>query len=507
MTEAYRVGVTFALNNLVSAELAKIAQQFTTTNKAAKELHSTMMTLAKIAVVGAGIAFAVVVKDSIEEARKFESEVARFAAMGFGDKITQQAVKFAKGLDIMGQSYTDIMKLIREATAVTGDPETGMQLAARAAKMESALQAYMEPDKASQAASMMLDVFKTTELRGDVLDRKTGKFNAAKVGQDFDATTQVYISTGGMVTPQQLFNFIKTGGVAAKGLSAEAFYFQESHAMQETGGFRAGTSLMSNYQNLAMGRTTTKVIKELVKDGLLDPSFVEYDKIGRVKGVKPGGLKNSMEFLNSQFDWFEKNIEPKLKGLSQGDALIKISSLSSNRTAMNRNTQFYLERENILKAVKLGHQSDTVDTLYDREMQTNQALTTDLTKKWSDLMITLGTSILPDVNRGLRTLSAILRRIDKALQWLSTTGFDHAGEAAAEAPGFVSWLLNQAGHGNSVLPPTQGSTIQLKTVVMTPNLRVLGEAMTEHNVNAMRTPGALSGNNFDGRATPAVAGH
>jgi hypothetical protein len=43
--EAYRVGVTFALNNLVSAELAKMTGQFLEANDAAKALSATLKTL------------------------------------------------------------------------------------------------------------------------------------------------------------------------------------------------------------------------------------------------------------------------------------------------------------------------------------------------------------------------------------------------------------------------------------------------------------------------------
>lgn len=209
MTEAYRVGVTFALNNLVSAELARIATQFTSTNKSAKELHGTLMTFAKVGVMAAGYGTFEVFKSSIDQARKFQNEVLRFQAMGFGDQATDQAVKFAKAMDVMGMSYTDNMALIREASVVTGSFETALKVAPELAKFQAGLTAYMGESHGEKAAGMMLALYKTAELRGHAMD-------PAQLHEELDAAMKIYISTGGMVTPRELFNFIKTGGVAAK---------------------------------------------------------------------------------------------------------------------------------------------------------------------------------------------------------------------------------------------------------------------------------------------------
>ena len=181
------------------------------------------MTLGKVGVLAAGYGVAATVGASIEDAKKFQTEVARFAAMGFGDKITDQATKFAKGMDIMGMSYTENMALIREATVVTGSPETAMMMAPALGKFQAGITAYMGQEQGEKASRMMLDLYKTAELRGHAM-------NPVQLQEELDAAAKVYISTGGLVQPRDLFNFIKTGGVAAKGLSTEAFYFRNCTA-------------------------------------------------------------------------------------------------------------------------------------------------------------------------------------------------------------------------------------------------------------------------------------
>lgn len=55
MIEAYKVGVTLALNNLVAAELTKMAAQFASINKAAETLNATLKSLSMSGAAMAGI--------------------------------------------------------------------------------------------------------------------------------------------------------------------------------------------------------------------------------------------------------------------------------------------------------------------------------------------------------------------------------------------------------------------------------------------------------------------
>ncbi|MFY0080010.1 hypothetical protein ABTQ07_19900, partial [Acinetobacter baumannii] len=82
---------------------------------------------------------------------------------------------------------------------------------------------------------------------------------------------------------------------------------------------------------------------------------------GTIKQVKPGALKDSMTFMLSQFEYFEKEVKPQLEGLSKNDALMKIGSMFSNRTAAQRFSTFFLEENNLQKTAKMARQAMGVD--------------------------------------------------------------------------------------------------------------------------------------------------
>jgi hypothetical protein len=84
---------------------------------------------------------------------------------------------------------------------------------------------------------------------------------------------------------------IQTGGVAAKLMRPDAFYYQLEPLVQEMGGHSVGTGLMLAYNNIYQGKTTVKAAKELSRLGLLDAKKVLYNKIGMVTGFGAEALK------------------------------------------------------------------------------------------------------------------------------------------------------------------------------------------------------------------------
>src|SRR3569623_180910 len=102
MTDAYKIGITVALSNLVSAELLKIITHFGLAEKASLGFAG------KLALVGTAVAgVSAVIAASVDEARKFQIEATKFASLGFGDAINQQAQTFANGMNTLGTSATE----------------------------------------------------------------------------------------------------------------------------------------------------------------------------------------------------------------------------------------------------------------------------------------------------------------------------------------------------------------------------------------------------------------
>lgn len=407
--ESYKIAIQLSLVENVSRAVGLLSTHFRRLDMDVREVETRLKSLAKMAAAG-GILAGVggvglrALAGPLDEAKRYETELAKFRALGLGDAATQQADKFAKGMNIIGQSATQNVKLLREATAVMGDFSHAQEMMPHLARMKTAVELYSGDGHGQRAEGMMMDLLRVAELRGALKDPETFK-------RITDLALKAYIASGGTVTPQQLLGAIKTGGVAAKGLSDDAFFFQELHLLQEMGGMRAGTSLMSAYQNLAQGRGTLRSAKVLEEMGLLDPKLIEYTKIGTIKQVKPGALKDSVGFMLSQFDWFEKEVYPKIANLDKNEALLKIGSMFSNRQASNRFSAFYLERLNLQKTAHMARLAMGVDDAATNFGGTLSGKELELHMRYANLQLELGQKILPMAVQGLEELNRVLDRV------------------------------------------------------------------------------------------------
>ncbi|WP_273876116.1 hypothetical protein, partial [Serratia marcescens] len=84
-----------------------------------------------------------------------------------------------------------------------------------------------------------------------------------------------------IVTPKDTNDFMKTGGLAAKDISRDEYFYAFSHLIQEMGGERTGNALNSARQNWISKRIKERSKDEMDKIGLIDN--VTYSKTGHVK--------------------------------------------------------------------------------------------------------------------------------------------------------------------------------------------------------------------------------
>jgi hypothetical protein len=82
---------------------------------------------------------------------------------------------------------------------------------------------------------------------------------------------------------------------------------------QRLGGESAGTALAGFYQTIVGGKMKNVAAKELARLGLLDMSKVEKNKIGDVKGVRPGGVQSSDLAASNPYRWINEVFLPALQ--------------------------------------------------------------------------------------------------------------------------------------------------------------------------------------------------
>jgi hypothetical protein len=406
-----------ATNKTMTLQQKKLAnanarqQRVTNATQHADKLRNKAGNLA-MAGAGATATGAVIgapVVKGLNEAKHYQTEVGRVNALGLGDKVSAEAVAFARNMKTYGTSQLDNLQLMRDGMSAFADVHHAEMVAPTLAKMKFANHAFFGEAEGADNERKFMDMLKVIELRGGLESKE--KFEAQA-----NIVQQVITATGGRVGPNEWLNMIKTGGIAAKGLKDDAFYYQMEPLVQEMSGNRVGTSLMSAYQNLYQGRTTKRSARKLEEFGLIgDKSKVKHDKAGQVSFLDPGALLGAELFRENQFEWLEKVLLPQLakKGITEKKQVLDaIGSIFSNRTASNLYSQMYLQRVQIHKNEKLNRGAADIGRLEKLGRDSAAGKELEAQSKLANLKLTMGEKILPLYAQGLELAISAVQRLN-----------------------------------------------------------------------------------------------
>lgn len=428
--------------------------------------------------VGGGMAMLHGLHGPIEEAKKFQIETQRIAALGMGDKISADAVKFGQGMKTYGTSVRDNVSLVRDGLTVFADLHHAEMVAPTLAKMKFANEAMYGEEHGAENEKKFMDMLKVIEMRGGLASDK-------KFREQADNIQRVITATGGRVQGEEWLNVIKTGGVAAKGLTDKALYFQMEPLVQEMGGNRVGTSMMSAYQNVYQGKTTKRSAMMMQDLGLIaDSSKVKHDKVGQVSQLGVGALKGSEIFRENQFEWMEKILLPALaaKGITEKQQVLDaMGGIFSNRTASNLFAQMYLQKDQIHKNATLNAGADGIDQLHDKAKGSTAGNEIDLAAKRANLYKTMGDSIMPAYTKALELASSSIQSLTR---WMTEN--PRTAQAMVTALGAIAVAMVAIGGLMLLLAPMLIAFVSMRYVMAMAGiqgtalslvLRVLGGAL------------------------------
>ncbi|WP_234774792.1 phage tail tape measure protein [Paraburkholderia tropica] len=345
--------------------------------------------------------------ESLDQAKEYQREAMRIKALGLGDHASANAVKYASSLNTYGVSTNDNMVMMRDALSIFADEHHAQMVMPTLAKMKFANDSMFGAEDAHANEEKFMNMLKVIELRGGTKNEGTFKDEANMV-------QKVITATGGRVGGDEWRNFIQTGGVAAKQLRKDAFYYQMEPLIQEMGGHAVGTGLMSAYSNVYQGKTTVRAAKQMMSLGLLDPKMVEYTKIGTIKQVKPGALAGGDQLKASPLEWLEKVLLPKLaaKGITEPDKVKDmISTIFTNRTAANLFTTMYMQRDQIHKSERLNTGADGIDEGAAKGRQLAQGGELETLRQLKNLQGEIGDKILPAYNAALGVTASATAKV------------------------------------------------------------------------------------------------
>lgn len=418
MFDAYSVAVRLRLVNEVSHGLAAIATQFAATDTAAKALQKRihaikMQGVAGAALFGTGAVMVAPLLFALQESKKFQTEAAKFGSLGFGDKINTQAIQFASGMQTIGTSARENMAIVGDAMAVFKDLHETKMVAPLMAKMKFANQALFGANKGSEHDNKLMDMMKVAEFRGGTKSPEEFKIQV-------NYAQQAITGSRNRVDASAMLQALKTGGVGISRRTNQAFYLGAEPMIQEFGGMRYGTGVMSLYQNLVQAKGAITSQQELYRLGLLDKKMVQFNSLGMLKKALPGAFIGSkIQEEEGELALLKKVLLPAFAkhGITSDEDIIReIGRIAGNRTGSNLLTRIYQQRDKLEMQVAANFHAENLDQSVARAGGTLQGKQIDLQAKWHTLLKNLGDTVLPLACIGVEKLTGLLKFVNQSVE-------------------------------------------------------------------------------------------
>jgi hypothetical protein len=412
MFEAYKVGVTLALQNQVSGVLGFIARDFMKANAQAKVLQASLKEIKLLGMGGAligGVGFLGLglIGKMVKPASEYVHQLELAKAAGMTQLEIAQATTAAWTATgtVMTTTATNNVAAIRELRMVFGDTQKAMEHMPTVQRLQSVLQTVRGGSGHDEAYT----VAKALEMKGAVKD--VGQFDTAA-----DLMTKAIIASGGKVGASDFLSTFKYGRAATIGWDDRFTYgilptlIQEMKSSGGTGGAGGpGNALMSAYAAVVGGSIPQKSLKVWQSLGMLDPSKVVWDKVGSAKGVAPGGIVGSDTFQKDPYQWTQKFLVPALvkAGYDTEDKQRQaLQYLFPNRTAGFIMSQMALQGWKFDRDQALIGKASGLSS-YDQLIRNDPKMAfAALSSQWENLKTAIGMTVIPVILPALRGLTS-----------------------------------------------------------------------------------------------------
>jgi hypothetical protein len=505
MTDVYKIGITVALTNLIGSELTRIAKEFGVADTSAKGFG---LALGGVAIAMAGVTAAMVA--GINEARKFQVEVAKFQMFGLGDKLNNDAVKFAENMKAVGTSSTEAMKLMVEAQGVFRESGLNDESALRGAKLAAPMLAkidYIGKSLDGESASKM---HTSAQAMLRFIDMQGGLNDPERFNQIANAGFKAIRSSGGNIDWEQYRQFRARAASAGANLSDEALFGEMEPIIQELKGSTAGFSLRTAYNRLnGIIRLPNQAAHELIKIGAWDPGQIIFNNQGGIKSFKGNPLVDSDLFAKDPIAYYEKYILPyyNKQGLSSSERT-RENALIFGSTGGNLFS--IVERQNgaIHRSADAWNKAMGIDQSVGVAKGTFDGQTVILQAQWNTLMKDLGDKLLPTATKWLERLNGVLGGIIEFVEAPAAGKLMMLGGALPQQSNrSFSSLFHSFGSGSGDATPPSSSGV---TTPVTVNMHIDGEVVARKTANVFlngMSQAPSTGNDYDLKMSPLMPGY
>jgi hypothetical protein len=271
--DSWKVAIALSMNSNHAAILSALSSGLSAANAHVNKLNANFgrlgAAIAGALSITAGMALFGVMEKIVDKTKDYSDELVKLQRLGgamapavASGAMSRQAFDIAQRVPM---NVTDILKIPGALYSIVGQEEA-MKLWEPVAKLSWVLQS--QKDYTGNPGEDVQKVIRGGELSGRITDPTTGQIDPERLQKYLDLVTKITAATHGMVNPNSILGMAQQGGFALRGLSDEG-YMSMAIAAQAMGGQRAGTALLSMWQQMAGGTMFTRTAEGLQDLGLL----------------------------------------------------------------------------------------------------------------------------------------------------------------------------------------------------------------------------------------------
>ncbi len=400
MADIYRIGVSLALTNGVSQVLGVMARDLLgfrgEIGKSQESLNRLKGVMLGVGAVMGGTAILGGMVKLVEHGEKLVHQQSLMAAAGMSvrEQAEATATAYKASADVLGTTVDRNVAAVRELRGILGT--TPDAIAAMPSFAKAGVVMHNVTGKDDEGSLQTLA--KALELRGDVINPKSGKIDPALFKAGLDQAVKTIIASGGLITARDLMGVTKQAGPMARMMTAQQFYDTAFSAIMEMGGQRAGTALSAVGRAMYGGIMPKRNADEFARLNLLDMRHVKEGKGGSMR-IDSGGFRG-IDVLSKEglLAYTERVLKPAMekRGINTAQQQqIEMYRLFPTETSRRLIGLFLQQAETVRRDVNLRGQAQGVDAGY------TNALANDPTAKmqafkaaWENLLTSLGAPLV-----------------------------------------------------------------------------------------------------------------
>jgi hypothetical protein len=314
MTEAYKIGINIAMSTNHVQVLQALTAGLLGVNTKVDQLTGSFSKL-KLAIAGAfgvwaGDKMLSGIKDIVEATKDLSHELVQIQKLGMSaaqtGEINRRAIQVTR--DVRGITQEQALEIYANAYSPFGK-DAALQLMEPLAKF--AVATGNTTGNFDVNGSDMMKMVRSADMLGQFTDPKTHQLDVDRFQHFLSLAAKVTAATHNMVSPNSWLQMAQQGGPSLMHLSDEGLITM-GITSQYMGGGRAGTAMMSLYQQMAGGTMYTRNAEEMQRLGLITAG--EWHKDGGHVVLTPGASRRlTSQIGDDPLSWVQNTVIPAME--------------------------------------------------------------------------------------------------------------------------------------------------------------------------------------------------